>query len=301
MAAGDIEVGPDLFDDAVSGRIGGDQPRTRREAKEAQRAEDDEIPSDLGPQHGREPYNARHRRLEEPLLAEGQKPKDGGTVRFIRDLVVVAVVAFLLSMAMKTWLIRPYFIPSASMSQTLVEDDRVLVNLLVPDVVPVERGQVIVFKDPGGWLPSNAPTAIEEKTPLDRLLESMGVGSEQTQGTLIKRVIGLPGDRVKCCDDQGRLIINDVPITEPYIQTVQGEPASGVEFDVTVPADALWVMGDNRYNSQDSRFHQDLPTKGFVPMSQVIGHAFMINLPLDRIGILDSYPDVYAQVPSREP
>ncbi|CAG7844001.1 Signal peptidase I [Pseudoclavibacter triregionum] len=299
--------------------------------------EHDDAPSALqervvrGPMHGREPHGARHRRLARPYLlaevdegvvpagagelehdeeadaaalAEGRPADDhrGGIGRFLRDLVVVAVLALAISVAMKTFLLRPYYIPSASMHETLVENDRVLVNLLVPEAVPLARGDIVVFTDPGGWLPARAPV---QKTPtqalVDGFLEMVGLKPEDADNTLIKRVIGLPGDHVVCCNAYGQVTINDVAITEPYVELAGNTAASGIAFDVTVPSQSIWVMGDNRYNSQDSRYHQDLPSGGFVPMSSVVGRAFMINLPLDRFGMLGSYPEVFANVPNREP
>lgn len=264
-----------------------------------------------GPKHGKDPHAGRHRRLEQPYsvdedgavsAAEGERDAKGGVGRFLRDLVVVAVLALAISVAMKTWLIRPYFIPSASMRETLVENDRVLVNLLVPEAMPLTRGDVVVFTDPGGWLPAAVPTPKPPAQALvDGVLETIGLKPEETDNTLIKRVIGLPGDHVVCCDAYGQITINDVAITEPYIRLDGNTAASGVPFDVTVPSDSIWVMGDNRYNSQDSRYHQDLPTGGFVPMDVVVGRAVVINLPLDRMTILGDYPEVFANVPSRDP
>lgn len=290
------------------------EPAHGRRAAHAAQEEPDEGPQRIehGPQHGSAPHDGRHRRLEVAYTVaedgtvvseeeEAEAPR-GGVGRFLRDLVVVAVLALVISMAMKNFLVRPYYIPSASMRETLIENDRVLVNLLVPDVVPLARGDVVVFSDPGGWLPPTVPT---QKPPaqaiVDGVLEAVGLKPEENDSTLIKRVIGLPGDHVTCCTAYGQLAINDVPVSEPYVRSDASGAASGVTFDVTVPADSIWVMGDNRFNSQDSRYHQELPTHGFVPMSSVIGRAVVINLPLDRMRILGDYPEVFANVPSREP
>lgn len=265
-----------------------------------------------GPGHGRDAFAARHRRLEAAYTVgeDGEIEPDedadgarrGGIGRFLRDLVVVAVLALAISVAMKTYLVRPYYIPSASMRETLVENDRVLVNLLVPEAMPLSRGDVVVFTDPGGWLP--APVQ-QVKPPVqavvDGVLETVGLKPEDADNTLIKRVIGLPGDHVTCCNVYGQVEINEEPIEEPYVRLDGNAMASGIPFDVTVPADAIWVMGDNRYNSQDSRYHQELPTGGFVPMDVVVGRAVVINLPLDRVTILGDYPEVFANVPSRDP
>lgn len=234
---------------------------------------------------------------------------DGGRRRpkqtflgLVREAVVIAVIAIVIAMVVKAFLVRPYYIPSASMEQTLMVGDRLIVNLLVPDVVPVARGDVVVFTDPGGWLPSRpAP----EKSPLqaivDGALEAVGLKPSDANDSLIKRVIGLPGDHVVCCNAFGQLVVNDVAISEPYVQLAGNTAVSGMPFDVTVPADRLWVMGDNRYNSEDSRYHQDDADRGFVPLENVVGRAILINWPADRFGVLGNYPEVFAQVPSREP
>ncbi|KAB1659578.1 signal peptidase I [Pseudoclavibacter chungangensis] len=241
---------------------------------------------------------------DDPVSTEASAPRRrrNPTLVFLRDVVVVIVLAVVISMLVKTFLIRPYYIPSASMSDTLVVNDRVLVNLLVPDLVAVNRGDVVVFIDPGGWL---APTSTPPKTPgqaiVDGALEAVGLKPEDSNNSLIKRVIGVPGDHVVCCNSYGQLVINDQAVSEPYVELGGNQAASGVAFDVTVPAESLWVMGDNRYNSEDSRFHQDLPTHGFVPMDNVVGRAIVLNWPLDRITILGNYPEVFAGVPSRDP
>lgn len=222
-----------------------------------------------------------------------------GLWMLLRDVAVIVVIALVVSVVIKTFLLRPFYIPSASMHDTLIEDDRVLVNQLVPDLVKLERGDVIVFKDPGGWLPV---TPLPKKAPLqavvDGALEFVGLKPEDTNNHLIKRVIGLPGDHVTCCNAYGQLVINDVPIDEPYTQLDGNTAASGTPFDVTVPAQSLWVMGDNRYHSADSRAHTQTPTHGFVPYSDVVGRAFMINWPLNRLRFLGNYPEVFASVPN---
>jgi signal peptidase I len=111
----------------------------------------------------------------------------------------------------------------------------------------------------------------------------------------VKRVIGLPGDTVECCDSQGRLIVNGVPIDEPYI--APGSNPSDIEFKVVVPEGSYWVMGDNRGNSTDSRFHQDLPSKGFVAQDFVVGKAFVISWPVSNFEWLSNYPEVFSDVP----
>ena len=221
---------------------------------------------------------------------------------FLREVAVIAVIAIVIAMLVKTFLVRPYYIPSASMDDTLRVNDRIIVNLLVPELVPVSRGDIVVFTDPGGWLP---PVPLRDTTPaqmlVDGALEAVGLKPSDEHSTLIKRIIGLPGDRIVCCNAYGQLSINDVAIAEPYVELAGNRAVSGVPFDVTVPEGFVWVMGDNRYNSEDSRFHQDDRYGGFVPIANIIGTAMLINWPFDRVQLLGNHAEVFAQVPSREP
>ncbi|MEJ6490135.1 signal peptidase I [Leucobacter sp. USCH14] len=209
-----------------------------------------------------------------------QRTRRGGVLGFLRDLLVILVVAFLVSFLLKTFLVRSFFIPSESMENTLQIDDRILVNQLVPDLIDVQRGDIVVFKDPGGWL---YPRGTEPPRGFERVLQAVGLAADTSNEYVVKRVIGVGGDRVECCDAQGRVMVNGVPIDEPYVVIPPGETrASAIDFDVTVPENSLWVMGDNRYQSKDSRYNQDQPGKGFVPEDEVVGRAFVLNWPLNR-------------------
>ncbi|MRG58688.1 signal peptidase I [Agromyces sp. CFH 90414] len=222
-----------------------------------------------------------------------------GVLLFIRDLLVIFVVAVLVSFLIKTFLIRSFFIPSQSMEQTLEIDDRIIVNELVPEVVPIERGDVVVFQDPGGWLPASPEI---EQPPLvaafDWFLAFVGLSAPDSNDHLVKRVIGLPGDHVACCNALGQMTVNGVPLDETeYAVLPAGESkVSRDDFDVTVPDDSLWVMGDNRYNSKDSRYNGDTPLKGFVPIENVVGKAFVVSWPVSHWAWLGNYPDVFAGV-----
>ncbi|MEN0103930.1 MAG: signal peptidase I [Curtobacterium sp.] len=188
--------------------------------------------------------------------------------KFLRDLVIIVVAALLASFLVKAYLVRSFYIPSASMENTLLVGDRVLVNELVPKAVGLQRGDVVVFQDPGGWL-------------------GPGMGDD-----LIKRVIGLPGDTVSCCDADGRLQVNGHAVDEPYVVLQSGSNrVSGQDFTEKVPAGQIWVMGDNRYDSADSRVH------GTVPESDVVGRAFVITWPANRWSVLSRYGDEWDQVP----
>ena len=217
-------------------------------------------------------------------------------VAFFIDLLVIAGTALVLSLLIKTFLVRSFFIPSGSMLETLQIDDRIIVNELVPDVVPMERGDVVVFKDPGGWLGEATPNQQDPITAAtDWFLSAFGVTAPDSSQHLVKRVIGIGGDHVVCCDADGKITINGTPITEKYLAA--DKKPSEVEFDVTVPIGSLWVMGDNRDGSADSRFHTELPSKGFVSNEFVVGRAFLVTWPFNHFTWLDNYSDVFKNIP----
>lgn len=224
--------------------------------------------------------------------------------RFLRDAVIIVVAALVVSFLIKTFLIRSFFIPTESMEATLIRDDRIIVSQLTPEVFDLNRGDIIVFVDPGGWL--SQQSGVSEDDPLSRVLNGIsvfvGLSSPNNEQHLVKRVIGLPGDRIVCCDDLGAMSVNGVALTETYVQLPQGvSKVSSNDFDVTVPDDALWVMGDNRYNSADSRRNMDKPGGGFVPLENVVGRAIVISWPQDRWTWLGNYPPVYSEIVSRLP
>jgi signal peptidase I len=233
------------------------------------------------------------------------EPRRGQAVlRFLRDVAIILVAAIIISWVIKTFLVRSFYIPSESMEDTLLVNDRIIVNLLEPDFFPISRGDVVVFRDPGGWLgrpsseePFSASTAVEW------VLSLVGLAAPDSDEHLIKRVIGLPGDTVTCCDEYGRMSINGVPIDETAYVVLPGdtERVSSDDFAVTVPEGRLWVMGDNRYRSADSRYNVDQPGEGFVPMENVVGRAIVITWPVERWGWLDNYPTVFGGVGGVEP
>ena len=219
-------------------------------------------------------------------------------VSLLIDLVSVVGAALILSLLIKTFLLRSFFIPSGSMLETLQINDRIFVNELVPNVIAPERGDVVVFKDPGGWL--NAAPVVSNKPPfeqgVDFFLSAFGLIAPDSSQHLVKRVIGKAGDHVVCCSPSGKLTINGTEITEPYVSP--GSNPSDKTFDVTVPANSYWVMGDNRGNSEDSRFHGDLPSKGFVNKKFIVGRAFVVSWPQAHWKWLDNYPNVFKAVPN---
>ncbi len=228
-----------------------------------------------------------------------RRPRMRSFLFFLRDVLVIFGIAILVSFLVKTFLVRSFFIPSASMEQTLMIDDRVIVNELVPKAVAVDHGDIVVFKDPGGWLPARPPvevTGIQAGT--EWVLSLFGLASPDSNDHLIKRVIGLPGDTVQCCSADGKIMVNGVAITEPYITIPAGESrASAIDFNVTVPEGSLFVMGDTRYNSTDSRYNTDTPGGGCVGLDNVVGRAFVLSWPMSHWGWLSNYPEVFADVP----
>jgi signal peptidase I len=231
----------------------------------------------------------------------GKKVKGFGhaTLIVLRDVAIVVLAALVVSFLLKTFLVRSFHIPSSSMQETLEIDDRVIVSQLTPGPFSVSRGDVVVFVDPGGWLPSGV---VSENDPLSRLFnwvgQRLGMADSSGEQHLIKRVIGVPGDVVECCDLLGAMSVNGVPLDEPYLKLPDGVSAvSGQSFSVTVPEDGLWVMGDNRYNSADSRSNQDKPGGGFVPLDNVVGRAIVISWPVDRWQWLGNYPATFAGIP----
>jgi len=244
--------------------------------------------TDLGPS----PKSKAPRTLSQRL----RRAKKNIFVAFFVDLVVIVATALVLSLLVKTFLVRSFFIPSGSMETTLMIDDRIIVNELVPDVIPLERGDVVVFQDPGSWL--GTPDVVS-RTPLEQIgdffLSSFGLIAPDSKQHLVKRVIGMPGDHIVCTGPDAKLKINGVEINETYV--AKDARPCGMKFDVTVPKNSIWAMGDNRDNSADSRFHQDLPSKGFVDLKYVVGRAFVVSFPFNHWAWLDNHSNVYKDVP----
>ncbi|MFE0590408.1 signal peptidase I [Micromonospora echinospora] len=197
---------------------------------------------------------------------------------FWKELPVLLGVAILVAVLVRAFVLQTFFIPSPSMENTLQIDDRVLVNKLVYDFRSPERGEVIVFKAPTEW--SGNPDGED----------------------YIKRVIGVGGDRVVCCDDQDRLMINGRSLDEPYVYSVDGrrDKPADQEFDVTIPKGRLWVMGDHRSASGDSLEHwerlQDIDL-ATIPVDDVVGRAFTVFWPVSRATWL-SVPTGFEGIPN---
>lgn len=221
----------------------------------------------------------------------GVPSRVSGLLSFLKETVIILTVALVLSVGLKTFLVQAFYIPSESMEQTLQVGDRLLVNKLRADEEGLQRGDIVVFVDPGGWLrPSN-----EEPGGLVKALTWVGLLPQHAGEHLIKRIIGMPGDTVECCDTEGRLLVNGEPIEEPYLYP--GVEPSAKEFSVTVPAAHLWLLGDNRPRSQDSRYSAGAVGGGFVPIRNVVGKAWVIMWPFDHASILPTQGDTFSNVP----
>lgn len=211
------------------------------------------------------------------------------------DTLVTMVVAVVIAVLVKTFLIQPFYIPSASMNPTLRQDDKILVSKLSPGVFDLERGDVIVFQDPADWIPGSPTEDPTLRVRIQMVLATVGLAPDPSQDHLVKRLIGLPGDHVVCTGEGEKLQVNGVTIEEPYINP-QAAACQGA-FDVTVPEGKLWVMGDNRYASADSAWHHINDQEAFVPLSDVTGKAVTIFWPVDRWSGLGGGGDAFADVP----
>ena len=206
---------------------------------------------------------------------------------FLQEFPVLVVVALVVSLFIKTFVVQFFFIPSGSMENTLQIDDRVAVNRLPFISNNIKRGDVVVFRDPDNWLPAadieTAPFVIAK---LKSALVAVGVLPNPAKQYLVKRVVGVAGDRVICCTTTGKITVNGKEMVEPYI--FDGNVPSDMNFDVTVPKGKLWVMGDHRGASADSRYHQEDINKGFVPLNRVTGRVLAVIWPIKNISLVSN-------------
>ena len=242
---------------------------TPKERRKAKRAEQAELTYSQAQKEGR---------LGEWLWVQA---REGGTV-----ILYALVIAFLV----KTFLLRGFYIPSGSMEQTLQVNDRVFINVAGSYFSEPKRGDVIVFKDSQGWIPSTQKTS----SPLKDALSFAGILPDTSSNFLVKRVIGTPGDVVES-DGNGKIKVNGVEITEPYLYP--GNPPSEMPFKVTVPAGKYFVMGDHRSNSADSRYHISDGT-AFISKDDVQGNVFVVAWPLNHFGLLQDQSSVFSSIPA---
>jgi signal peptidase I len=199
------------------------------------------------------------------------------------ELPILLVFALVLALLIKSFVVQAFYIPSSSMENTLEIGDKVLVNKLVYDFRSIHRGDIIVFNGDGSWDPVPAQPA----PLLSRFWASISglFGTAPGVHDYIKRVVGVPGDHVACCNRQGQVTVNGVPLAEKsYLYP--GDAPSEQRFSITVPAGRLWVMGDHRSVSWDSRGHMSDPGNGTIPENHVVGRAFVIVAPISRWRIL---------------
>ena len=207
-------------------------------------------------------------------------------VSFLREIPALIVVAVIVSLVIKTFVVQFFFIPSGSMENTLQINDRVAVNKLPFITQEIHRGDVVVFHDPANWLPTwnnEVDSSIKQKAK--SLLVDIGILPNPAKQFLVKRVIGVGGDNVQCCSAKGNLIVNGKTTNEPYI--FAGNEPSDMKFNVTVPKGKLWVMGDHRGASADSRYHQDDINKGFVPEEDVVGRVVAVIWPFKNAKLIE--------------
>ena len=232
---------------------------------------DDQAPDEQAPSG--EDANPEATGAGEKTAAKRKRP-------FWRDLGVIVIAALILTILLKAFVVQVFSIPSGSMENTLLPGDRILVNKMVYRFRSIERGDIVVFSGSGSW----DPPAPGPSNPLARawadITSLVGIAGPGTD--YVKRVIGVPGDHVVCCNALGQVTVNGVALSEKSYIYPDAAP-SQIRFNITVPPDRLWVMGDNRADSDDSRYRTGDPGGGTIPESAVVGRAFLIIFPLSRI------------------
>jgi signal peptidase I len=216
---------------------------------------------------------------------------------FWKELPILLAVALVLTILIQSFVAKVFMIPSSSMEATLhgcpgCTGDRILVDRIVYDFTEPSPGDVVVFKGPPAWTQNEIPPQ-ESSNVFVRALRELGslVGfAPPDEHDFVKRVIAVGGQTVKCCDDRNRVLVDGKPLNEPYLHWVDLTNQTQASFGpVVVPPGTVWVMGDNRNNSLDSRFQGGGGVNGVVPVSDIIGKARVIVLPPGRWGGVTDY------------
>ena len=213
-----------------------------------------------------------------------EKPSkdEGGWGRALKETVIIVVLALVISAVVRAFLVQAFYVPSESMENTLQVSDRIIASKITKNISGVKRGEVVVFKDPGGWLPPAPAPAGGIRGAIRQAMTFIGILPSDSGQDLVKRAIAVGGDHIACCDAKGRIELNGVSLNETYIKNYGSPNATDqVRFDVTVPQGYVFVMGDNRGNSRDSRYHLDYKDGG-VPVDAVVGKVFLVVWPFAR-------------------
>lgn len=230
----------------------------------------------------------------EPTKVDEPKEKlANGILSWFKETSFILITAITLSVLLRTFIFQAFFVPSESMVGTLLKDDRIIASKLSYRFTEINRGDIVVFSDPGNWLPDPRPeTGV--KANITKLFTWIGILPANSGSDLVKRVIGLPGDHIQCCTNRN-IVVNGFELkNEPYTRGFSDQ----IEFDIIVPEGRLFVMGDNRQQSSDSRFHID-DRLGTIPINNVVGQVVSVVWPLDRFGTMIA-PEYLAKVPNND-
>jgi signal peptidase I len=208
----------------------------------------------------------------------------------VRELLITVGIALILSSLVRIFLFQVFYVPSASMEDTLLLQDRIVATKITKPFTDIKRGEIVVFKDPGDWLPEYE----SNRNFFLHFLSVVGLLPSDAGDDLVKRVIGIGGDNIKCCSENGRILINGVELNDesfikPEVETNQ------VEFEITVPEKRVFVMGDNRPDSRDSRFHLET-AYGTVPEKNIVGVVNLRIWPFSRFSTL-KIPESFNLIP----
>ena len=285
----DFEEASAEYDNYPSEYDGNDEAEYTEEIE----ADEEELETEPAPALSAKEEKKRRKKEKQALTlkqaqAEGRVSEWAWTQ--VRETGTIILYALIIAFVIKTFLIRGFYIPSGSMENTLQVNDRVFINVAGSYFNDPKRGDVVVFKDSQGWIPSGQKSS----NPISDGLTFVGILPDTSSNYLVKRVIGLPGDTVES-DGSGKIKVNGVEITEPYLHP--GSNPSDIPFKVTVPEGKYFMMGDHRDNSADSRFHI-ADGHAFIPRDDIAGTVFVIAWPLNHFGMLDDEKRVFDSVPN---